>query len=234
METPAWMKKRGPESRDDAAAEAKVARKEIAAAAKKGGDAAMRELLVVLTKLVLSDSRCLAEVVGTVYRTWEVDLKGDEHVGLALEAAGKDYNTESERLRKERQEGGSPDFESRGPPHVHVFVAFLQWAGKQELGEHKAPLMDFWNNVIVTLEPLKIAERVPYFKWRRNKGPGGVLQDKGRIQLAFDQTDSDMQVFTKLFDAIMVKQGAKRRVGAAPKGPLERDAGRLLAAMVSK
>eukprot|EP00959_Pyramimonas_sp_CCMP1952_P362267 7587073-Pyramimonas_sp.AAC.1 len=66
----------------------------------------MRELLVVLTKLVLSDSRCLAEVVGTVYRTWEVDLKGDEHVGLALEAAGKDYNTESERRRKERQEGG--------------------------------------------------------------------------------------------------------------------------------
>ncbi|CAK0837044.1 unnamed protein product [Prorocentrum cordatum] len=102
--------------------------------------------------LVLSDSREIANLTSTVYRTFEME-DVEAGIGEALRAAGKAYNAESLELAEKKKKNEVVDSQARGPPHVRAFGAMIEWGYKNTAGEMKNAHKDAWDNLILGTRP---------------------------------------------------------------------------------
>ena len=191
---------------------------------KNQGDVIAR-LVVILARLVLSDSRAIAELTATVYTTWAMDYVEDSFTD-EMENAGRHYQEISQDLAGRRKKGEDIDFKARGPPHLHVFMSGLMWLAKQET-KHGKETKAFYMEYIKPLSLHAVGEIVLHWQWKRNKNEAS-LEKKGRLIVAID-SDHDLgrRLIPIVRNAVMEMKG-ERLVGPAPRGPLERDAAKIL------
>ena len=98
LELPSWSRPKRPAA-GEAGEAGEASNKSARAGARdairgKGGQGAVEALVAVLTKLVLTNARELADLTSTVYRTWEVYMDN---------SVAKGHGTGRGRLRRRKQ-----------------------------------------------------------------------------------------------------------------------------------
>jgi hypothetical protein len=220
---PAWAAslRRGREEDDDYGQFAKVAK-----GAGKGGAAKdpeiMKQLVKLLSTLVLVNAMQMREVCGTIYNTYELDIK------LKLVGEMQTASTNYGELVKD-----NPKHEL-GPPFLHTWTAMIMQLCKEKLPDKAGKvLLAYWNDKVSKVARPLLEEEVRYCRVRVNKGDGKKEASRCRVQFALShdcfhtETPGDPSLHMALQQAL-TSLGAIRKIGPAPKGPLEREVSRLL------
>ncbi|CAK0909623.1 unnamed protein product [Prorocentrum cordatum] len=118
------------------------------------------------------------------------------------------------------EQGEAVDSQSRGPPFVTSFVTTMHWAAMQhnKEGVKQVPWMAPAHELYMA-SAVQVGELVPHRKWK-NKTESKL---KGRLIVAFD-TQHLMQIVTVMLETAK----AERRIGHTQRGPLKRDASKLM------
>ena len=175
---------------------------------------ALVKLMIILGKLVLTDSR-------TVYRTY--DISADTDFAATNESAGADYNETSQELKQKQKRGEEVDFHSRGPPFVTIFVTVMHWAAslcdKEGVKQEKwmAPLREFYSTFLRKMSVSAVGELGFHWQWKRNKSKTET-NPRGRLIFAFDMPHPQCPPLMELTMAMLETLRAERRIGPAPMG----------------
>ena len=113
-----------------------------------------------------------------------------------------------------------------GPPYVHVWVAFLRsLAATRELApEHVAVLTSYWESKLVKSAPVQLAAHVRHCRAQPCKKIEGK-EGWTRIVFCLDLVTFPLE---GALEAALQLQKGVRKHGPAPRGPLKREASRLL------
>ncbi len=244
LEEPSWAvgKRKGEEGSSDSKS-AKQARllEEIGLEAKsqqKGGKGgALASLLVVLTKLALTNARELAEVTGACYTSYMVGA--DVPFVKVLQETGRIYAENCKADGKDH---------NHGPPWPHVFKAFIKWACTE--GASTTPVaaqaifQDCWKKVILApkaLETLAVHCRRFRIKacWfdrkKANKPDRFKLQIMLGAQLQANKWGDCQHTLMEALQMCIMAAGTEETghlvtylPGSPPRGGLEREAAKLV------
>jgi len=177
----------------------------------------------ITARLTLTLAREQAELAAAVLQTWEINANsGIAKAGLQ---AGQAYNDEAQDLRRRAGGGELVDTASLGSPHIRVWTEVANYLGRTyEQGAERDYIEKYYKDTILSGNAEKVADSIPIFRVRKNKGKEGGATEKCRFQF---QVKSDTQLETILVRALR-KEGATRKIGSAPRGALERELGRLV------
>ncbi|CAK0885066.1 unnamed protein product, partial [Prorocentrum cordatum] len=187
-------------------------------------------LMLLLTKLCLTSARELANLAGAVYQTWEL-LEASDGVTQLMIDSGLKCDDMSKQMKERQRAGEKVDFRTRGSPHVQLRASvcpnlvtsaktFIQ--GREEYIESET----------VGKHALHFRDRK--YKGRKNETSGSASQQqakKGRLTFAFICDEPGMlarELITWFLKHEEDQERAEQLVGPAPKGPLEREAARIL------
>jgi len=231
---PEWfgaVHKRGGEGAADgerAAKQLATDAKKIALAGAKGGKDTLNQLVVALGKLVLINSRELADLVGSVYKSFLVP-EGSLLAQAGIRA-GMLYNEKITELRKRKETDDSVDMAMLGPPFITVFIATLLAMRKKAQNDAKVFLDTLWNEEIHAQPKENVAKYVRYFRRRKPKGQvSKKMQGMERLQICIDTArDEKGRKLEEYLAELLAAENAVEAYGSAPRGTLERDAVRLL------
>jgi hypothetical protein len=203
-----------------------------------GGDGGrdLRQTVRKMARLTLSHARQLAFLEAAVYLSFMLPEKSDDDLGSAMKAQGVVYDNESKALKEQQKAGQSVDFKLRGPPHVHLFIALLKkilslTAGGGHLEDKKTYtiIREFWESTILVKEVSQIAELILHCRYK--KARSDAEEKFGVICMAIERRSAEMViVFEAVCSFMVLKGGAKKLTGPAPRGPLERDLGNFVGA----
>ena len=189
---------------------------------KKDKEELIEDMVKLLGKLILTNSMQIREVCGVVYNTYELDLKLD--IMTAMKEANKKYHENTK---------DNPTHEL-GPPYLHTWTALIKTLAEEtklQQASRKA-MVHYWNSKVTKVPPMQLADEVKYCRIRENKGDGKKAATKGRLQFALSHdsqhTDMDGKTLAMALDEALLTLGATRKVGTAPRGPLEREISKLL------
>ena len=115
---------------------------------------------------------------------------------------------------------------------MHVWVAFLRsLAATRELApEHVAALKSYWESNVVKSAPVQLAAHVRHCRAKPCKKIEGK---EGWTRIVFCLDPITFLLEGALEAALRLQKGV-RKFGPAPRGPLEREAARLLTQMRGK
>lgn len=172
----------------------------------------VRSLLEAVAKLSVATATDLREVQGIAYRTYL--LPAQHALVAAMQAAGKAYHEEAAR---------DPRGHSLGPPHIHVWLALVRCLlspdmRKQLSEEVVAKLENYWQSQVVG-RPREQVE----FQVRHCRLKPAYKEIQFKLTLA-----TDFPELADLLHTALGQAGATVKGGAAPAGPLEREARQLL------
>ena len=198
--------------------------------ATKGGKGVLVELVQVLAKLELTNSHLLADLAGTVWHTFLVDLEKSLVAKAGVEG-GKEYDERVKVLKQQKEAGQEVDLASPGPPFLSVWCSVVKALAERGPEAERVVYANYWKEVVQVKDPVELQEQVKYFRVKKvQPPPKGGKKEKELVKIMFsfnchDQWGKDIQ-------AALIKQlvmeKAERKAGAAPRGPLEREAARLL------
>ncbi|CAK0830269.1 unnamed protein product [Prorocentrum cordatum] len=198
----------------------------------------------------------LANLAGAVYQTWELLESGDGVTQIMIDSGVK-YDEMSRHMKERQRAGEKVDFRARGPPHVQLWAAvclnlatnvkpFIQ-GGKEEYVEAETKKFHgYFTKYIHGAAPHTVGNHVLHFRYRKHKGrktetSGSSSQQqqtkKGRVTFAFSYNEPGMLASELVLWWLNYEEGQKRAeqlVGPAPKGPLEREAARILSLIEKK
>eukprot|EP00959_Pyramimonas_sp_CCMP1952_P000472 8978-Pyramimonas_sp.AAC.1 len=113
-------------------------------------------------------------------------------------------------------------------------MASMLWAAR-EAEKKGAPVWakeasSLWTEKISKMKMIEVGEVILHWQWKRNKGKQTEAEShKGRIIFAIDTARTFGRVMLAQVEAMLAGLGGERKIGPAPRGPLERDASKLLA-----
>ena len=221
---PAWMVGKRPATGPTGAVQ-KQPRKD-----EGGGEAKLlKQLTMVTAKLSLSTAREQAETAAMVEEVWEVNNAADI-MAVALKA-GVDYDTEQKRLHELKDQGNEVDLSKLGHPYLQVWsstVKYLQAHGEQKVKEVYGT---YWAAMQKMEAPEEMMKDVRHFRAKKNKGKGS---EKGRISFHFEPMSDDAKHLREGLVMQLKHEGAVRKCGSKPRGPLEREASELLTKLNKK
>ena len=217
--------------------EAKTAAKQQG---KSGEKDVLEQLVMILAQLCLANSSEIRELTGMLVVTHLLPV--DSSVAVACLAAGKEYQNsvatlraEKDSVKKQREEGKElEDPEELGAPHVVIAMEGLMAIMKDEKIDAKLrkDLGSWWKDKINGKTESEIKEVVQMWRLRKpQKGKPLRLGGKGSaaieyVKLTFSFSEVKEE---ELLCKMMKELGGQRKIGAAPKGWLEREASKLLA-----
>ena len=189
-----------------------------------------RRLVDVLATLSLVNAAELRELTATVFKTYLVP--GSESVSEAMAEAGRLYHESAGAIKSKPEAERADAQEQLGQPYVHVWVAFLRsLAATRELApEHVAVLKSYWESNVVKSAPVQLAAHVRHCRAKPCKKIEGK---EGWTRIVFCLDPVTLPLEGALEAALQLQKGV-RKFGPAPRGPLEREASRLLAQMRGK
>ena len=190
----------------------------------------LRRLVDVLTTLSLVNAAELRDLTSTVFKTYLVP--SSENVAEAMAEAGRLYHDSAGAIKNKPEAERADAQEQLGPPFVYVWVAFLRsLASTKELGaEHVAVLRQYWENSVLKSAPVQLVSHVRYC---RAKPCRKVEGKEGWTRIVFCLDPITFPLEGALEAALRLQKGV-RKFGPAPRGPLEREAARLLTQMRGK
>ena len=231
LELPAWAataRKRALTQVDSAESSRRRLEEEVASEASAGGgskEEIMQRLVKILTRLSLSNAHMLREVCAVTFYTFLLDAKSG--IAVAATEAGKEYHERAQEIGKLNGPERAKAVEEQGPPYVHVWARVVQAAAATEgLGANQLQAMrTYWETTVVQATTAQqLGEQVRHCKCRPTRKKEGK-PNLVRLVFAIDAQFPDLE---KALIAAVVKQGGIRKMGPAPKGPLEREAEKLL------
>ena len=172
----------------------------------------------------------LRDLTSTVFKTYLVP--SSENVAEAMAEAGRLYHDSAGAIKNKPEAERADAQEQLGPPFVYVWVAFLRsLASTKELGaEHVAVLRQYWENSVLKSAPVQLVSHVRYC---RAKPCRKVEGKEGWTRIVFCLDPITFPLEGALEAALRLQKGV-RKFGPAPRGPLEREAARLLMQMRGK
>ena len=187
-------------------------------------------LVDVLATLSLVNAAELRDLTSTVFKTYLVP--SSENVAEAMAEAGRLYHDSAGAVKNKPEAERADAQEQLGPPFVHLWVAFLRsLASTKELGaEHVTVLKQYWENTVLKSAPVQLVSHVRYCRakpCRKVEGKEGWT----RIVFCLDPITFSLEGAQEA--ALRLQKGV-RKFGPAPRGPLEREAARLLTQMRGK
>ena len=220
---PAWGKRKSEEAPQS------QGRRAVRQAVAEGGSEreVLRRQVDVLTTLSLVNAAELRDLTSTVFKTYLVP--SSENVAEAMAEAGRLYHDSAGAIKNKLEADAQ---EQLGPPFVYVWVAFLRsLASTKELGaEHVAVLRQYWENSVLKSAPVQLVSHVRYC---RAKPCRKVEGKEGWTRIVFCLDPITFPLEGALEAALRLQKGV-RKFGPAPRGPLEREAARLLTQMRGK
>ncbi|CAK0841519.1 unnamed protein product [Prorocentrum cordatum] len=182
-------------------------------------------------------------------KTWELLESGDGVTQLMIDS-GLKYDEMSRQMKERQRAGEKVDFRARGPPHVQLWAAvclnlvtnvkkFTQ-GGKEEYVEAETKKFNgYFTKYIQSAAPHTVGNHVLHFRYRKHKGrktetSGSSSQQQtkeGRMTFAFSYNEPGMMARELVLWWLNYEEDQKRAeqlIGPAPKGPLEREAARIL------
>jgi len=201
-----------------------------------GGDkqGTINKLVVILSKLSLMQGEILRELCSVVFHTFLVPVKST--IVVEMRAMGKSYPALAEEIGKiEDPEQKAKAVEEQGPPFLHIFLAMIKGmaAGQGECAmkeEGQAKLKTYWDTVITKFPSQKLTEQIKYCKCKDTKKKEGK-PEWARVIFAVELSAMELE---KVFIDVLVRHGGQKQYGPAPRGPLEREAQRLLDSLAKK
>ncbi|CAK0838265.1 unnamed protein product [Prorocentrum cordatum] len=195
-----------------------------------GGDlkkdvSTVKKLLIVLTKLSLTNAAEIREITGMLWNTVLVEVKSP--IVVEMMAQGKSCHEKSKKAK------GDPAAQDRlGPPYVHIFAGLMLGPSKTEpqLEEtHTNSLTEFWTQQVTSegKTPLDLLGKVMHCKCKAAKVKDGE-PGLAKVTIAMSMEFGAVQVAIL---AALVANGGIKKHGPAPRGPLERAAQELLEAL---
>ena len=239
-----WMQEGPKRGVDGDHALAPATKKPAANKKGKGKGDLYHSLIKLVAKLCLNDARELANIAGTVFQTWEMLEEAKSSGPKIMIEAGLKYDEVSKALKVKSTNGEAVDYRARGPPHVQVWAAlclhlvnnmdsFLEGSDVHKASESKV-FKDYFEKYMNTQTPTQVAKHVLHFRYRKYKGkkdqdpPEGGK--KGRLTFAFSYDGPGKEARSLLTQFLNNEKVscATQLVGPAPRGPLEREAARIL------
>eukprot|EP00959_Pyramimonas_sp_CCMP1952_P360643 7553149-Pyramimonas_sp.AAC.1 len=110
----------------------------------------------------------------------------------------------------------------------------MHWAASQynKEGVKQEPWMaiarEFYKEYLCKASAVQVGELVLHWQWKRNKNKTDI-NPRGRLIIAFDTQHPKYAQLMRIMAALLETLKAERRIGPAPRGPLERGASELLA-----
>eukprot|EP00959_Pyramimonas_sp_CCMP1952_P206216 4312555-Pyramimonas_sp.AAC.1 len=90
---------------------------------------------------------------------------------------------------------------------------------------------EFWVERLTKMTISEVGCLVLHWQWKRNQGKQHQQdeQARGRLIYAIDQARPLGITTVSMIEGLLKSVGAERKIGPSPRGPLERDASKLLA-----
>ena len=219
---PAWGLKRQAEEAQGSEGQPDR-KKHIQELLAKGEDVStVKKLLIVLTKLSLTNAAEIREITGMLWNTVLIDVKSP--IAVEMMAQGKSYHEATKQAK------GDPAAQDRlGPPYVHIFAGLMLGLSKcqaQLAEEYAKSLMEFWTQQVVAecKTPFDLLGKVMYCKCKAAKVKDGK-PGLAKVTIAMNTEFGAVQAAIL---AALVANGGIKKHGPAPRGPLERAAQELL------
>ena len=189
----------------------------------------MLQLVLLLTKLSLANAQGLRDLCAVVFHTFIIPTSS--LIFTQMKEMGRACHTRSQEIAKiEDLAQKESEVQKQGAPYVHMWVALLLGIGKAEgdqalKGEELKKVQKYWQEQISAKPTLdELVNDVKHCKIKETKKKESK-QETARLPIAFDPSKADLEEV--LLKAIRLQGGVKKH-GAAPRGPLEREAQKLL------
>ena len=101
-------------------------------------------------------------------------------------------------------------------------------ACEKVVGQAKDVIVEYWNDVVCKVEVQDLATQIRYCRVRKTR-PKKDKSETVRVQICLDVARDDWaRKLEPIVVQLMKQEGGIKKIGAAPRGSLERDAQRLL------
>lgn len=190
----------------------------------------VKELVVVLAELPMTNSAELRELGGIQYTTFLVD--SSQPVVKASIEAGVKYNEQVKKIKEAKAAGeGGGGLEELSSPHIAVALAGISALAEDAFlpQEVKGAVKQWWDRCISGKEEEEVAMEVQSWRCRKPQKPSAPHgkkphpKDYARITYSIRDWHGEAAVA-----AALKAGGGVRKVGTPPKGTMEREARRLL------
>ena len=217
---PSWAGKRALGAKSD-----QIDSKKQHKGSSKGKDPDRVEQIAVTTaKLALIVAKDVQDLQATVYEAWEMDAN-KPLADCALQA-GQQYNADAIELKEKHAIDSQVDTAALGPPHLVIAAATIKGLAALVTPEEKQVLEEFWKEVVCVEDSEKLGSCITHFQAKKNKAPN--KKEKVRLIFSFDLHERNMKLIRDIVIAEIKKEGGQRKLGSAPRGPLQRELNRLV------
>jgi hypothetical protein len=181
----------------------------------------IEDILQILLKLSLQNSEAIRDLTGAVFVTYLIPMTGELYI--KLDKKGKEYH--------ENTVGKSPEDHLLGPPFLHLWIVMLSHLHDKATDNSKKIIGDYWTNSVLKKPREELEAEVQYMRLRRkgadkkNKTQSQIMKGEFRV-LQMRVEDEEL---AKAIDITIIKDGAVKKLGAAPRSGLERAAQDILA-----
>ena len=220
--------------------------KEAAGGQKASVSAILLQLVVILTRLSMQNARELAEVTGAILVTY---LLPENHILVqSAKEAGDEFNlwieeSNTAKAKKEMEDtddeddketpasAGHREGETLPMPHVHIAVHCLsalledKASCNSKATSAKEDIKKYCKHKISGKEEEEIAAVIKVFRIKRPQKQGKAKGITGRYAKFISAVEPELEAPLKIF---LQETGAVEKHGKAPRGYLEREAGRIL------
>ena len=190
----------------------------------------IRRKVDVLTTLSLVNAAELRELTATVFKTYLVPCS--EPVAEAVAEAGRRHQEAAGAIKNKPEAERAEAHEQLGPPFVYVWVAFLcnLAATKGLTAEDVLMVKTCWESNMVKSASVELASRVRHCRVK----PCQKIEGKEGWMRSVFCLDTVTLPLEEALDAALRLQKGVRNYDPPPRGPLEREASRLLTQMRGK
>ena len=245
-DAPSWMDMGGSEPRrqkartgegpaSGSAGEGGAAEQRVRATIKAGGGnkEMVAQLVEILAKLVLQNSRDLQGLIGATYRTY-MQAGAENLIQTSMLEGGRLYNEMTTKLKgqkeqAEKEKAEPVDLEAVGAPFLHIMMHTtkeLAQVGAQESqkllsAELATRWVQLWNQMTALKSIAEVGRMVRYLRGQRLRT--GKKKGWMKVQVCFVSPEVG-----ELWHETMMHFTFQEKVGPAPRSALERDAQKLL------
>ena len=183
-------------------------------------------MVPMVSKLALILARDMADVKGVVLRTFFVPE--DSWLAKAGMEAKKQYQSGVDALKERKDKGEEVDLGAMGAPHITIFYMVLAQIKAKATEQAKLVLDEFWAKFVEGKEQAELGAWVKHFSMTVPKGAKSKKM-KGQVKLKFHFGEGPMHSgAVQILEAVLTEVKAKEEYGAEPRGPLEREIGKIL------
>ncbi|CAK0891491.1 unnamed protein product, partial [Prorocentrum cordatum] len=182
------------------------------------------QIAVTSAKLALVVAKDVQDQRAAVYEAWEMGAA--KPLPTFAIQAGQQCVADAKELTEQHMVDSQTDAAALGPPHLMIAAATIKGLATLVGPEAKKVLEEFWRTVVCAEGSEPLGSCIAHFQAKKNKAPNE--EEKVRLIFSFDLHERNMKLIRGIIIAEIKRDGGQRKLGEAPRGPLQRELNRLL------